>query len=120
MQDLLQSAIISIRAKSATKSSTDSSTFIPEEAHRGLYPILEIFGEESQDPDVDDKAKFIHEFLTNEQGTARDNIMHILNELPPISNETTLNRIWKYCRLKNEYRNTIKRAETLNQRMQKI
>jgi hypothetical protein len=111
--DLLSQAIKSIRTKNAPPSVRETTS----EPHALLYPLLEVW---QPDPETEERTKFIHDFLTDEQGTARDKIMHILTELPPISNETTLNRIWKYCRLKNEYRNTIKRAEILNKRMKNI
>jgi hypothetical protein len=79
-----------------------------------------VWDRETQDPEVNDKAKFIYDFLTDEGGTARDKIMHILTELPVISDDTILNRVYKYCRLKDDYRRTIKRAEILNERMRKI
>ena len=126
MQDeLLSQAITKMRIKVKPKSIDNIAAeapkvHVPEDAHKSIYPILEIYDESVNDPDVIDKAKFIHEFLTDEHGTARDKIMSILNELPAISNSSTLDRIWKYCRLKNEYRNTITRAEKLNQRIKAV
>jgi hypothetical protein len=111
--DLLNQAIKSIRTKNAPPTIRETNP----EPHKQLYPLLEIW---EPDGESEERVKFIHDFLTDEQGTARDKIMHILSELPSISNETTLNRIWKLCRLKNEYRNTIKRAESLNIRMKNI
>ena len=116
--DELNSAIVKMRIKSQPQVETDKP-FISE-PHKGLFPLLDIWGEEGQDSEVNERVKFIHEFLTDEQGTARDKIMHILNELPAISNDKTIDRIWKFCRLKNEYRNTITRAEKLNQRIRAV
>ena len=121
MDDLLQSAITKMRVKLHPVSVPDTpKVFTQEDAHKSLFPILELWDAEREDPDIDNKVKFIHEFLTDERGTARDKIMSILNELPPISNDKTVDRIYKHCRLKNEYRKTVLRAEMLNQRLRKI
>ena len=118
--ELLNSAIIKMRVKNIQKSEPIKTILVPEDAHKGLFPILEIFNKETQDPDINDKAKFIYDFLTDEQGTARDKIMSILNELPPISNEPTINRIYKYCRLRDERNKLIKRTEIINQRIRQV
>jgi hypothetical protein len=118
-ENLLSQAIISIRSKTPL-GNTPSKVFAPDQQHKFLYPLLEIWDADAQDPDIEDKAKFIYNFLTDENSTARDKIIGILGEIPPISSQPTIERIYKYCRLKDEYRKTITRAEMLNQKLRGI
>ena len=106
-EDLLSLAIVKVKNKNSPK--MISNTFTPEEAHRELMPMLDIFDE--VDEDTDKRVKFIYESLGE---NPRDKLMNIYTKLgacPPT--ERRLDRVYKYCRLQDQAHKAMTRYEQL-------
>ena len=119
-EDLLNSAITKIRLKILPQSIEQSSTHSQPDPYKGIFDVLEVYDKSRLDPDIDMKTKFIYDFLEDGKEPVSNKIMAILNELPVLSNELTIERVYKYCRLKDEYFKTTKRAEMLDKRIKNI
>ncbi len=99
-----------------TETSINSSTaFVLPDIDRGLYEMLEVYGRDIQDPDIEEKVKYIQDTLGEHP---KDELMHIITELgiTPMG-ETKLNRIWKYQRLKQQADKILKHYETVKANM---
>lgn len=119
-QDLLDSAILSIRHKVAPQTLPTKSYSTPPDEHRKIFNILEVWGQDTQDPDISSKVKYVYDFLSEEGGDVGDKIVGIMGEMPKLSNEPNIERVYKWCRLRDEYVRTTRKAEVLSQRMKQI
>jgi hypothetical protein len=119
-EDLMSRAILTMRTKFYPQLAPQSSVSTPPEPHKQLFSILEVYDREREDPDIDGKTRFIYEFLTDETMEASDRIVEIMKELPTISTEPMIERIYKYCKLREEHKKAIAKAEILTQRMKQI
>jgi len=91
------------------------TSFTMPEIDRGLWEMLEVYGRNIHDPDVEEKVKFIQDNLGDHP---KDNLMHIITELglTPMG-ETKLGRVYKYLRLRNQADKIIKHYETVKTQM---
>jgi len=108
MEDLLSQAIVKVRNKVAP-SSDMKVNLTPEPLYKQLYDSLQVF--DIPDTIDDSHVEYVYNFLMDNGGNPRDQIMHIHSELGAIGNEKLLDRVYKYCRLKSDANKLMQRYE---------
>jgi len=80
------------------------SMFVPSEQYRSILPLLDVWGYEDNDKDVQDKGKFIYEnCVAMNKDKPQDSLTSILTDLGATKwNESKLERVYRYFRLKGE------------------
>lgn len=115
--DLLQRAILKIKTK--LRPAQKPEAFIPEDQYKSLYNDLEIFGSDRDDTDVQEKTKWIHEFLKdNYVGDSRfsdvqDALMEVFHKIghKPGALEPKIDRVYKFLRFRAEAKKAYKKYQ---------
>jgi len=87
----------------------------PPEVDRGLYEMMEIYGRDCSDPDIQEKVKYVSDTLGEHP---KDNLLHIFTEIgqTPVG-ETKLGRVYKYLRLRQSADKALKQYENIKKNM---
>ena len=116
--DLLQKAILKVKNKVSPLSSSNLGVFVPEDAYKSLFPMLEIWDSDTADSDIQAKAKFIYEFLGDRP---RDGLLSIYTKLGACpSNERNIDRVYKFCRLQEQAQKAMTRYEQIQGDLREI
>jgi len=85
---------------------TSSDIYVPSEAYRGIMDLLEIWGSQAEDPEIQEKTKYIYDQLL-EAGDPREQIISIVTALgvTPIA-DSKVNRVWKFVHLTDKAKKT--------------
>ena len=107
MDDLLSSAILKITEKHSSHSVSTTTT---PEPHTTIMPLLNVF--DLPDDETSEKIKFVYDWLSNNGGNPRDQIVSIQTKLGACNpNETWVGKIYKYCRLSEKANKDLQRYE---------
>jgi len=81
-----------------------NTAFVASEQYRSILPLLDVWGYEDNDKDIQDKGKFIYDKLvTANKDKPQDELTSILTNLGATKwNESKLERVYRYFRLKGE------------------
>jgi hypothetical protein len=94
---------------------SEGIVFTRPEVDGGLWEMLEVYGRDSSDPDVQEKVKYISDALGERP---KDSLMHIITELGLTpQGDTKLGRIYKYLKLRQQADKIIKHYETVKNQM---
>jgi len=87
----------------------------PPEVDRGLFDMMEIYGRDCSDPDIQEKVKYVSDALGDHP---KDNLLHILTEIgqTPMG-ETKLGRVYKYLRLRQSADKALKQYQNIQKDM---
>ncbi|KYK25705.1 hypothetical protein AYK26_07755 [Euryarchaeota archaeon SM23-78] len=84
------------------------SIFLPSEAYRSLYGLLDVTGRDGDDPDIQNQVKYIYDTL-KEKGKPPELLVSLITQLGIIPvGETKVNRIWKYLQLRKKANEALK------------
>jgi hypothetical protein len=108
--DDLQSAIVKIKNKFIPQSQ-EQNIFTPEHQHVKLYNVLSVFG--IPDADIEEKVKFIYDYLLNNGGNPEDQIVSIKTKIGVSKiGETDVDRLFKYVKLQDRANKDLARYQT--------
>ena len=108
MEDILTKAISEVKQKIVPLLTTIETT---PQLHTTLYNMLNIF--DIPDTETEGKVKFIYDFLMENGGNPRDQVMSIHTQLGALSTTPLVNRVYRYCRLKEQARKALIRYENI-------
>ena len=109
LMDALQSAILKVREKVIPQA--PDVELAKDPSYKGLYNILQIF--DIPDGDTEEQVSYIYNFLMENGGDPRDQITSIHSKLGSLSNERLVDRVHKFCRLKEQANKYLNRYENL-------
>lgn len=118
MHEMMDKAVISIKKKIIPQAVQPQPTR-PE--YERLFPLLEVWNLQQNDPDSKQKTQFIYDYINSKKEDGKsveDTLLNILTTIgaTPIG-ESKLNRIYRYCRLKEQADKTLKKYEIIRKEM---
>lgn len=97
---LIRAGIEKLEQKYMPKQSA-STVFIPQEAYRSLFNLLEVWGKDTEQTDIQDKVKFIYDKLKKE-GEPDKVLMSLLTILGiPQPGDNRVDQVWKFLHLQD-------------------
>ncbi len=118
-EGMIHTAVESLKSK-YIPSTPQNSLFIPSEEYRGIFGTLEIWDKEANDPDIQDKTKFIFDTL-KETGNPSEQIISLVTTLGITpQGDTKLNRVYRYLKLQKEAIKVNNYHETLTDEMKAL
>ena len=108
MDDLLSKAITNVRHRLIPESASKESAYEP---HTQLYTLLQVF--DSPDLDTSGRVKFIYEYLMENGGNPRDQVVSIHSMVGNNPQIPLVDKVWKYCKLKQEANKALQKYENL-------
>ena len=109
MTDLLERAIINVKHK--LHPGLKSETISTPEPHTQLFGVLQVFG--MPDADTIDKVRFIYDYFIENGGDPKNQVVDVYSNMANISDIPLVDRIWKYCRLKDQANRALRHYQTL-------
>ena len=103
-EGMIKQAIESMSSKYIPSSSPVNSVFVPQEQYRRIFPLLDVWGSDTENPKVHEKVRFIFDNLTIEKtDNPDDSLISVLIELGGVNpGETKLDKVYKYFNLRRE------------------
>jgi len=100
-KELLSRAIVKIREKNRPKVNTPEQ-YVPEAQHKSLLDMLEVWGQDREAEDSNEKARYIYDTLSP-QGKPKEILMSIFTELgvTPMG-EKKIDRVYRFIKLRNQ------------------
>jgi len=100
-EGMIHNAITNLETKYVPQK-TASDIYVPQEAYRSLYDLLDIWGENRDDNEVQSQTKYIFDKLSETKQDIKQQLLSIINSIGVIpTDDTRINRVWKYLHLKD-------------------
>jgi hypothetical protein len=111
-EGMVKSAVQTMRENIASRAPLPQG-YVPSEPYPKLFNMLEVWGSDTDDREVHEKAKFIYEALKGE-GEPLEKLVSLFTELgaTPVG-DTKLNRVYRYLKLKNEAKKVMQHFDVL-------
>jgi len=113
-EGMIKQAIANMSSKHIPSSAPANSVFVPQEQYRRIFPLLDVWGSDTESTKVQEKVKFIFGNLSADNPD--DSLISVLIELGGMHpGETKLDKVYKYFNLRREsmkmigYHNAIAR-----------
>lgn len=81
-----------------------STNFIPQDEYKRLFPLLEVWDKATQDPNIQERVKFIYDkLLEKDKNNPADYLISVLTQIGAVQfGESKLDKIYKYFHLHKE------------------
>ena len=107
--DMLSQAITKIENRVLPGLNTDR--VMTSEPHMQLLPLLQVF--ELADEHTREQVKFIYDYLMENGGNPKDQIVSLHSKLGADKGNSLVGRVWKYLKLKAEANKALARYENI-------
>jgi hypothetical protein len=105
--DDLQSAIVKVQNKVSPVQS--ANVFNADSQHLQIMPLLDIF--DTPDDEMNEKVKYIYQYLIDHGGNPKDQIVSIKTKLGYSRGDSDLDRVFKYIKLSERADKDLARYE---------
>jgi len=100
---------------------TATDVYVPQEAYRSLFDLLDVYGNDRDNAELQTKTKYIWEKLSANKQDVKQQLLDIINTLGVIPvGDTRINRIWKYINLMENAGRVKKYHDTLISELEQL
>jgi hypothetical protein len=116
----VNNALNTLSEKYLPTKSPSPAVYVAQEEYRSIFPQLEVWDKQTQDPDTQERVHFIYDTL-KDIGNPKDKIVSILTTLGATpQGDTKLNRVYRYLKLFKEADKTKRYYYTITDEMKAI